>query len=441
MYHSAKKTKYFTMILAFFMALCFFNFTKVYAEPVEVTADGAVLIDELTGEVLYDKNKDEQFPPASTTKIMTALLVLEKSNLDDLVTVCKECEPVEGSKIYIFEGEQMTVRDLLHALMKVSANDAAIALAKHISGSTEDFAKLMTERAKELGCKNTTFKNPHGLYQEGHVTTAYDLSLIMRELMKQPNFKEIASSYSYEIQPTNKCNEVRPLWNQNYLLYPENPLYYKYAEAGKTGYTDESLHSYVASAKKDGTRLIAAFLHDGKKTFFKDAKNLFEYGFNNFQVVKAVSKDDVLAECSLKDNSSTIPLVAKNDLYVVKNLSSDKEISDIKLSTEDITFGREAVAKGTKLTTASVSYNGEIFNVDVVSGTDYVPPVLTFKDKLKDFTKTNTFNLILGGILVLFLLFILLIFRVRSIRKKRRLMKKYNIHVSSPNLYRSNRRK
>ncbi|MEG2353355.1 MAG: D-alanyl-D-alanine carboxypeptidase family protein [Clostridium sp.] len=433
-----KKTNYFSMILAFLMILSFSVFPKVYADPIEVTADGAVLMDELTGEILYNKNKDQQFPPASTTKIITALLVLENANLDDIVTISKDCEPIEGSKIYIFEDEKLTVRDLLHALIKVSANDAAIALAEHVSGTTDEFAKLMTSRAKELGCTNSSFKNPHGLYEEGHVTTANDLALIMKALMANPHIKDISSTYFYEIQPTNKCADVRPLWNQNYLLYPENPMYYKYAEAGKTGYTDESLHSYVASAKKEETRLILAFLHDSKKSFFADAKNLFDYGFDNFQVIKAVEKNQLIADFLLPDGSTIIPLLAKDDLYIIKDLKSDKVISDITFDNSTVSFTDTSVAKGTTVSFATISYNDISYNIDLINNIEYTPPLKTTTRILNNFSSINFFKILFIVLLLLILiLMLIIIFKVKSERRKRRLMRKYNVHISSPNLYRS----
>ena len=168
------------ILLIFFTIISCKNYSNVYAatEPPNVTGQSFVVMDANTGNVVYGKGEHNQYPPASTTKLMTILLTLENCEMDELVTVGEIPPYVEGSKIYIHEGEQITVEQLLYSVILASANDSSTALAEHISGSVEDFAKLMTERAKELGAMNTNFTNPHGLYDENHRTTTYDLSLI-----------------------------------------------------------------------------------------------------------------------------------------------------------------------------------------------------------------------------------------------------------------------
>jgi D-alanyl-D-alanine carboxypeptidase len=225
---------------------------KASSSVPSVSADSAVLMDAETGEILYSKNMNAAYPPASTTKIMTALLTIEKCKLDDVVTVGKEPPLADGSKIYIFEGEQLKVKDLLYGLLLPSANDCAEALAEHISGSMDKFAVLMNKRAAELGCKNTNFVNPSGLYDENHKTSAYDLALILRELSKHEEFKEVATTLAYKIGVTNKSPVERPLWNENKLIQKYSGYYYPYCIGGKTGYTVQSAHSYVSVAEKDG---------------------------------------------------------------------------------------------------------------------------------------------------------------------------------------------
>ena len=184
-------TIFFTSLLILFNI---FPAVKAQSNPPAVSADSVVLMDATTGKVLYEKNKNTAYPPASTTKIMTALLVLEKANLEDVVTVSKNAEMADGSKIYLFQGEEVSVKELLYGLILASANDCAVALAEHISGSTEEFAKLMNERAKSLACKSTNFVNPNGLYDANHKTSAYDLALIMQELTKHEEYKEISTT-------------------------------------------------------------------------------------------------------------------------------------------------------------------------------------------------------------------------------------------------------
>ena len=196
--------KLITIILTSFFLL--FNIAptvEAQVNPPAVSADSVVLMDATTGKILYEKNKNSAYPPASTTKIMTILLVLENSNLNDVVTVSKNAEMTDGSKIYISEGEKISVKELLYGLTLASANDCAVALAEHISGSTEKFAALMNEKANSLGCKNTNFVNPNGLYDVNHKTSAYDLALIMQELTKHNEYKEISTTPSY-VMAANK---------------------------------------------------------------------------------------------------------------------------------------------------------------------------------------------------------------------------------------------
>ncbi|MDF2884677.1 MAG: Serine-type D-Ala-D-Ala carboxypeptidase [Clostridiaceae bacterium] len=322
------------VVLLMICLLVLSNFSGlVYAKdnPPTVSADSAVLMDATTGEVLYGKNMDTAYPPASTTKIMTALLTLENCNLDDVVTVGKNPPLADGSKIYIFEGEKITVRDLLYGLILVSANDCAEALAEYISGSMDKFAEKMNSRALELGCKDTNFVNPSGLFNPNHKTSAKDLALIMRQLVLNSEYTKIATTQSYKIAPTNKSTLERPLWNENKLIQKGSKYYYEGCEGGKTGYTVQSDHSYVASATKDGHRLIVALVHDKNKTFFDDAPALLNYGFNTYDLVKLYSKGDLIS--NYKKNGIEIPLLANEDIYYVKEKGSTLK-PNIDISTE-----------------------------------------------------------------------------------------------------------
>lgn len=298
-----------------------------------VSADGAVLMDAETGEILYSKNMDSAYPPASTTKLMTALLTLENCSLDDVVTVGSNPPKADGSKIYIYEGENIKVRDLLYALLLVSANDSAEALAEHIGGSVDRFAQEMNKRARELGCTDSNFVNPSGLYDKNHKASAKDLALIMRELVKHPEYSKIATCLSYKIAPTNKCSKERPLYNENRLVQNCSSYYYKGCEGGKTGYTVQSQHSFVASASKDGRRLIIALIHDSKKTFFSDSIKLFNYGFSTTKLVKMFSKGEQVT--TYAKNDLCIPLYAASDFYYVKKTDSNL-IPKVSLINEDL---------------------------------------------------------------------------------------------------------
>ncbi len=324
--------KFVVLLLVCLLIFSSFN-GLVYAKdnPPAVSADSAVLMDATTGQVLYGKNMDTAYPPASTTKIMTALLTLENCNLDDVVTVGKNPPLAEGSKIYLFEGEKIKVRDLLYGLILVSANDCAEALAEYISGSLDKFAGKMNARALELGCEDTNFVNPSGLFDPKHKTSAKDLALIMRQLVINSEYEKIATTQSYKIAPTNKSALERPLWNENKLIQKGSKYYYEGCEGGKTGYTTQSDHSYVASATRNGHRLIVALVHDKNKTFFADAPALLNYGFNNFDLVKLYNKGDIISD--YKKSGIDIPLLANDDIYYINEKDSTVKPS-IDISTE-----------------------------------------------------------------------------------------------------------
>jgi D-alanyl-D-alanine carboxypeptidase (penicillin-binding protein 5/6) len=243
-----------------------------YASPLSpvITAPSAILMDADTGDILYQKNPHDLMYPASTTKIMTAILTLEHTNLNDNVTIDKDTSFTGGSRLYLAEDEVLTVEQLLYAMMVESANDAAVALAKHISGSVEDFSNLMNERAKQLGAKNTHFVNPNGLPDDNHITTAYDLAVISKYAMTLPKFQEIVQTPYYEISPTNKQSELRYLTNSNRFLWGtgsrRNQIYYKdkwvnikydIVDGIKTGYTVQAQQCLVTSAKKMGIGSLA----------------------------------------------------------------------------------------------------------------------------------------------------------------------------------------
>lgn len=226
----------------------------------------AILIDADTGEVLYEKNKDEQHYPASTTKMMTAILAIENLDLNKNIPIDADTPFTEGSRMYLIEGETISGKDVMYGMMLDSANDAAVAFAKKVSGTVEDFAKLMNEKAKEVGAKNTHFVNPNGLHDEKHVTTAYDLAMIARYCMRNETFRHYVGTYHYVIPATNKQQE-RPMYNTNRMLYDEKTKVtvggeqrgckYEGITGIKTGYTSNAQGCLVASAKRGNMELIA----------------------------------------------------------------------------------------------------------------------------------------------------------------------------------------
>ena len=240
-----------------------------------VSAEAAALLDTVSGSFLYLKNADERRAMASTTKIMTALVVLERCELEATVLIPREAVGIEGSSIYLFEGEEITVRTLLYALLLNSANDAATALAIHTAGSVEGFAALMNEKAAALGLHDTHFTNPHGLYDKEHYTTARELALITAEALKNTTFADMVATRRYEA-PQNGTDATRLFLNHNRLLRT-----YEGACGVKTGFTKKSGRCLVSAAKQNDLTLIAVTLDAPND--WRDHGALLDWGFSEYE--------------------------------------------------------------------------------------------------------------------------------------------------------------
>ncbi|WP_010095976.1 D-alanyl-D-alanine carboxypeptidase family protein [Ornithinibacillus scapharcae] len=243
-----------------------------HAEP-SVSANNAVLIEQSTGRILYEKKAHEKQNIASITKIMTAIIAIESGKMDELATASEKAVFTEGSSIYLKQGEKMKLEDLVYGLMLRSGNDAAVTIAEHVGGSEEGFVYLMNEKAKWLGMDNTHFDNPHGLDSETHYSSAYDMAILMRYAMQNEEFKTITGAKFY------KSDTREYGWkNKNKLL----TAYYKYCTGGKTGFTKQTGRTLVSTATKDGMDLIAVTLDAPDD--WRDHMNMFEYGFENFKM-------------------------------------------------------------------------------------------------------------------------------------------------------------
>ncbi|MBP3395921.1 MAG: D-alanyl-D-alanine carboxypeptidase [Clostridia bacterium] len=244
-------------------------------QPPATSAEGAVLYDPQSGSFLVERNADRRLPMASTTKIMTALVVLEQCNLSATVTVPKEAVGIEGSSIYLYEGEKITVRTLLYGLLLSSANDAATALALHAAGSVPAFAALMNEKAASLGLSDTHFTNPHGLHDEAHYTTARELALISAAAMQNPTFAEIVRTPRYTA-PQNGTEATRLFLNHNRLLRTCEGVI-----GIKTGFTKASGRCLVSAAARNGLLLIAVTLNDGND--WRDHAALYDWAYEEYE--------------------------------------------------------------------------------------------------------------------------------------------------------------
>ena len=276
------------------------------SEHFTVAAKGAVLIDGASGRVLFGQNENARYPMASTTKVMTTLLALENAPLDARVTAGKNAAGVTGTSLYLSEGETLSMEHMLYGLMLRSGNDAAVAVAEHIAGSVANFADLMNARAAELSA-DAHYVNPHGLDAEGHETSALGLARVMREALKNPQFREITGT-KRKIIPWVGNEYSRVLENKNRLLTT-----YEGTTGGKTGFTNRAGRCLVFSARRDGLELIGAVLNC--PTWFDTAEAMLDYGFEHFRLERAYGPGAaVRAVPVLNGSAAAVNAVADGDL-------------------------------------------------------------------------------------------------------------------------------
>lgn len=333
----------FKRLLCLFLisALCL-TCSSVHA--ISTSASSAVLIEALSGHVVYQKNAHKKMPMASTTKIMTALCTIENINTNIPITVDNRAIGVEGSSIYLEQNEVITIKELLYGMMLNSGNDAATALAVAVSGSVEDFCKLMNHTAKNIGAKNSNFTNPSGLYEDNHYTTAYDLALISAYAMKNPLFCDIVSTKEMKI--SKGPNGSRYLKNHNKLLWQ-----YEGCTGIKTGYTKKCGRCLVSSAQKDGVHLVAVTLNAPDD--WHDHKTMLDYGFENI-VQKTIAKEGEYAT-----------RVSADGAYVPVHFEKRMTVPSVVVGKTSIEFSFDKnstlpVNSGETLGNAQLVYNGKV---------------------------------------------------------------------------------
>lgn len=324
-----------------------FNST-IYAVP-SINAQSAILIEAESNRVLFEHNSYTKLPMASTTKIMTALIALEKGNLNDLIKVDRDSVGIEGSSIYLYEGEIISLEDLLYGLMLRSGNDAAVAIGKHIGGDIDNFVKLMNEKAKKIGANNTNFTNPHGLHDDDHYTTAYDLALITSNAMELEKFKEISKTKSWV---ANR--------GKNHIFYNKNKTLWEYegGDGVKTGYTTKAGRCLVTSATRNGMQLIAVVLND--YNWFKDCYALMDYGFNNFKSYVILDKGQFVKRVAVnygnKDEVNAI--IEEPFIYPLK----EEELEKIKVDYNVKDNATAPVNKGDILGKVNIYLDGKLIH-------------------------------------------------------------------------------
>lgn len=264
----------------------------VYAKPdwpsdTGIQAEAGIVIDADSGTVIFGQNIHAAYPPASITKILTALIVLENSSLDDIVTFSDDSvnnvEEGSGNKLNVTSGDKLSVEDCLYSLILHSCNQAANALAEHVAGSSEEFVRMMNDKLTELGCTESHFDNPSGLNGDTQYVTAYDMALIARAAYSNEKLVEISSAISHNIPPTANNPEGLTIYNEHRLVKPTDEFYYSAAVAGKTGYLIKAGNTLVTYAEQDGRRLISVILKGSPRQYFLDGKALLEFGYERFE--------------------------------------------------------------------------------------------------------------------------------------------------------------
>ena len=417
--------------------------TALASNSPALDATAALLVSPDSGMVLYSKNADQKRYPASTTKIMTALLTLENvSNLDETVTseaVDFENVTADSSNAGILLGEQVTVRDLLYALMLPSANEAAYMLARHVGGSWEQFVDMMNDRAAELGCTGTHFCNPCGLHEEDHYTTADDLYLIAKEAMKDVTFRDIVSTVQHRMAKTN-LHEERIIYTTNQLIFSSfQPWSYANCLGIKTGHTSQAGNCFVGYAEYGDAKLFSVVLgcSDSSKEYpsvaasFTDTKKLCQWGFENFtsKTLARQGEEVTYTKVKLSTDTNQLLLTAKAD--VVALLPKDLDVKELEL-VEDIPEEVKAPVKaGDPIGTATYRYNGTDYGtVELVALNDISrSTVLFYADKLSTFFQSMVFKILLLAAAAFFILHIFtgLVFGgVRRRRRRRSSRSRYN---------------
>ncbi len=302
--------------------------------PPEIVAEAGIVIDMTTGYTLYEKNIQQQHYPASITKIMTAILSLENLNMEDVITFSHDAvytiEP-GSSSAYAEEGEQLTVEQCLYGLMLISGNDVANALGEAVAGSMDAFAQKMTDKAVELGCIGTQFKNAHGLHDEGHYTTAYDMAVIASYAYTNIEaFRTLCSTIRYDVPPTNLCNETRYWLNSNRMLREGEEYYYEACNGGKTGFTNEAGGTFVSYANLDGRQVLCVIMKSTNSAgAYSDTILLYDYIRQNVK-----PEDYAALDAKAAEDESIAASIANSDLETTASENTLEESKDSKKEEE-----------------------------------------------------------------------------------------------------------
>lgn len=384
-----KKLKIIFFIFIFLMQFIIF-ISPSYADSdnLKTYCPSCILIEANTGKILYEKNSNDVRFPASTTKIMTAILTVENCNLDDVATVSHNAVysiPYDYTHASLKEGEELTIEQLLYALMIPSANDAAIVLAEHISGSAEEFAKLMNKRAEELGCKNTHFVNPNGIHSKDHTSTSYDLALMGKFAMQNSIIRKIVSTTQFTLPATNKYSKTDRIFNNsNDLLNTYSRYYYEGTTGVKTGYTGEAGNCIIASARKNDFEVILVVLggestNTGLSQRYLDCKTLFDYAFNNYSLKTLNEKNAVLKQITVRgatEETQNLNVLIKDKIEIFSENSADLSSLEPEITLDENLMA--PISANSAIGKITYNYDGQTYSSDLIAETqvlssDFLP--------------------------------------------------------------------
>ena len=372
-----------------FLILLFVFITPISAEDLTLNAKSSILIEASTGKILYEKNKDERYAPASMTKMMSLVIIMDNIyngnlRLDEMIKTSKNASGMGGSQIFLKEGEEMSVDDMLKGITIGSANDATVALAERIAGSEEAFVKIMNEYAKKLGLKNTHFKNCTGLDENDHYSSAYDMSVIARELVKHDKILNYSSIYE---------TYLRSDTDNKFWLVNTNKLvrFYKGVDGLKTGYTDTAGYCLTATINKDNMRVIAVVMgEDSSTTRNSEVSGLLDYAYNLYKKDTYITKEEVLGNAKVeKGNVEYANIVTIDDISIINK--KEYKRGEIKFEL-DLKYLKAPIKKGDVVGKIKVIENGNIISeadVTVDKNIDKAGYFTMFIRNLKEIISAN----------------------------------------------------
>lgn len=409
--------QFFIIILLFI----FFGTSFANNDNLDIYSPSCILIDSSSGKILYEKNAYNKMYPASTTKIMTAILVLENCNLDEIVTVSDNAVsltsvPESYTRANLKSGEKISVENLLNVLLIPSANDAAIALAEHVSGTVDEFSKLMNLKAKEIGCTNTNFVNPNGVHNENQFTTAYDMALIGKYAMKNETFRKIVSKTSCTLPITNMYDkDDRKFDNTNELLNSDD-YYYQYTTGIKTGYTDSAKNCIVASCKRDNYEFIVVILGANKMSEKQndrahDCITLFNYALENYNEKIVSTPETIIKQIEIESSNNTKRTL---DIMVEKEIKVTT-VQDISTIVPEITINdnlQAPILKGSVVGKICYTIDNVTYTSNLISGNNILDSDIL----------SQVFSLLL---FILLLLIFMTILKIKKNKKNKNVFMKF----------------